>query len=335
MLSLILLIMIITFPLLIPMFFVAIFFGGGGGLSNKLKKALTLHADKGLSEQGLLWLSIFTPLMYAIFFGIIVWSGHSILLTEDGLSNFVRISAFPLALISLSLPLSILVSRLHSTKQTAEQIKITRAKNNIDLFNSHRKDLFSYFSQIGEVNYLDCIQAKYKLHPKIHKIFFKGTPLLGTPVFCSEAFEDIESELSVTRQHLHSIITNANPSITYSLYIANFSPAIYRLSLKLGIPEIYIDLADKSVSVPFDIKGGGRDKFLTAGRTTDEAIAAFRYIRNFFSNLCDFAGYEEKYTTSESIKYIDEGLSYRVKIEPPIIENIHLINIPVGNVTSK
>lgn len=330
MLNVILLIMIVVLPFVIPMLFISMIFGDGEGLRKKSKNALILHADKGLSEQGLLWLSVTVPLTYSIVFGMISWQGHSILLTAEGLRNFLSISAFPLAMLSLSLPLSVLVSRLHSTKQTAEQIKITKLKNNIDLFNAHRKDLFSYFSQIGEVDYLGCIKAKYKLHPRVHKNFFKGSPASGTPVYCLEAFEDIEIELRTARRYLDAVIKNTNPKLTYSLYIANFCPCIYRLGQKLGVPEIYVDLAMKSKVVQIDLKGRGKEKFMTVGTSTNEAVAAFRYISNFFDNLCDFAGYDETLQLPESLKYLHDGDYHNEIGDFLVIEDIHLITIPMS-----
>ncbi len=310
-------------PLLIPVMVIAVILGNGSWLVERLRSTLTLHEDRGLAEQGLLWVSILSPFLYFLALGAISWSGHSISLTSDGLKLFLSISALPIGVLSLSLPLSVLVSRMHATKQTAKQIKITQQKNNIDLFHSHRKELFSYFAQIGEVEYLGCLTGKFKVHPRVHKVFFNGTPEDGIPLMNQEAFEDIERELSSARWQLDAVIRDINPQLTYSFYIANFCSTIYRLSQKLGLPEIYVELSEKSILVPAKLDGKEGVKLLTVGKTTDEAVAAYRYAKSYFHNLCDFAGREPDNEDNEEFKYLEMGGKFRAVKEPKVIERLH------------
>lgn len=310
-------------PLLIPVIVIAVILGNGSWLFERFQSTLTLHEDRGLAEQGLLWISILSPFLYFLALGAISWSGHSISLTSDGLKVFFSISALPLGALSLSLPLSVLVSRLHATKQTAKQIKITQQKNNIDLFHSHRKELFSYFSQIGEVEYLGCLTGKFKVHPRVHKVFFSGNPEDGIPLVNQEAFEDIERELSSARWQLDAVIRDVNPRSTYSFYIANFCSTIYRLSQKLGLPEIYVELAEKSTLVPTKLDGKEDVELLTVGKTTDEAVAAYRYAKGYFHNLCDFAGREPDHKENEEFKYLEMGGKFRTVKEQKVIERLN------------
>ncbi|BCS94545.1 hypothetical protein DSLASN_01770 [Desulfoluna limicola] len=314
---------LILLPIFIPAFVVAIVLGNGLLDFNRLKSTLALNEEKGLAEQGLLWISMLSPFLYFLAFGVISWSGYSISLTGEGLKTFFSISALPLGTLSLSLPLSVLVSRLHATKQTAKQIKVTQQKNNIDLFHSHRKELFSYFSHIGEVEYLDCFTGEFKVHPRVHKIFFTGGPENGIPLINEEAFKDIESELTSARWQLDSIIRDVNPKITYSFYITKFCSTIYRLSQKLGLPEIYIALAQNSVLVPTKLDGKEEMELLTVGKTTDEAVAAYRYAKGYFHNLCDFAGREPEITEDEEFKYIEMGGKFRTIKKDKVIERLH------------
>jgi len=226
--------------------------------------------------------------------------------------------------------LSVLVSRLHATKQTAKQIKITQHKNNIDLFHSHRKELFSYFSQIGEVQYLDCLTGKFKIHPRVHKIFFDGRPSSGIPLLDEDAFKNIERELDLARRLLDAIIRDKNPDLTYSLYIANFCSTIYRLSEKLGLPEIYVELAQNSLLVPVKLNGKEKMELLTIGKTTDEAVAAYRYAKGYFYNLCDFAGREAKTIEDDELIYIDVGGKFRTINAEKVIERLHQNEIPLA-----
>ncbi|MEZ9964380.1 hypothetical protein AB4390_00895, partial [Vibrio splendidus] len=112
-----------------------------------------LDAKNGLLNQGLLWLAILLPISYFFVFGFIAWEGYTIEISSKGLIKFFEISKIPLTFISLALPLTILVARFHSTEQTATQIAITSHKNNLDSFYAHRKEMFSYFSQLEETDY--------------------------------------------------------------------------------------------------------------------------------------------------------------------------------------
>lgn len=316
------LVALVLLPLIIPLFAIALILGSGSWVLEKLQSTLALREELGLAEQGLLWLSIISPFLYFLTFGAISWYQHSISLTSDGLKVFFSISKLPLGALSLSLPLSVLVSRLHATKQTAKQIKITQQKNNIDLFHSHRKELFSYFAQIGEVEYLGCLKGKFKVHPRVHKNFFSGKVEDGVPLINQEAFEEIESELLSARCDLDLVIRDVNPRLTYSLYIANLCSTLYRLSQKLGLPEIYVELSEKSTLVPVTLDGK-EVKLLTVGRTTDEAVAAYRYAISYFYNLCDFAGRETSLKLDEKFKYLEVGANFRTLNEQKVIERLH------------
>ncbi len=314
---------IILLPILIPILAVACILGRGSWGIQRFKSTLVLNEDSGLSEQGLLWVSILSPFLYFLALGVVSWDGYSVSVTSEGLKTFLSISALPLGALSLALPLSVLVSRFHATKQTAKQIKITQQKNNIDLFHSHRKELFSYFSQIGEIQYLDCLTGNFNVHPRVHKVFFTGRPEDGVPLVDEDAFKEIEGELSSARWQLDAIIRDKNPQLTYSLYLANFCSTIYRLSEKLGLPEIYVELAQKSLLVPTELNGREHMELLTVGKTTDEAVAAYRYAKGYFHNLCDFAGREQGSVEDGNLKYIDAGGKFKTINTERIIERLH------------
>jgi hypothetical protein len=323
----ILAVLLLLLPLLLAGIVTAAVRGKGSWKKARWISAFTMHPDQGLVRQGLLWLSILVPFFYGLGAGVIIWGSYEISLTPEGLATFVKISAIPLALFSLSLPLTILVSRLHATAQTANQITLTRYKNNIDSFYSHRKELFSYFSQIGEVIFLDCINAKFKLHPRMHKVYFTGKPSEGTPLANEAAFKEIEGDLDSAIWKIHAVLTDANPELTYDFYIVNLCSDIYRLALKLGLTEIYVELAEKSILVPVTLDEGQK-MLRTVGTTSTELIAAFRYIHSFFHNLCDFAGVEAVDSRKDgNYRYIFEGGAYKTVRTPPVIERLHAEDI--------
>ena len=310
---------------MIPILAISLILGKGSSVSEKIKSIFFLNEDRGLSQQGLLWISILSPILYFIVFGSIGWYGHTISITSKGLTEFFDISVLALGMLSLALPLSVFVSRLHATKQTAKQIRIAQQKNNIDLFNSHRKELFGYFSQIGEVNYFECLTGKFKVHPRVHKNFFIGTPESGIPNINEGLFINIESELNSARWMLDKIIRDINPDNTYSFYLANFCSTIYRLSEKLGLPEIYRDLAQNSLLVPVMFNKEAME-VLTVGKTTAEAVAAYRYANDYFHNLCDFAGREQEAIEligNDELKYIDIGGKFLTINSEKVIERLH------------
>lgn len=313
---------LLVLPLLLASIILTITIGTGGWKKDRWVSTFTLHPEQGLAQQGLLWLSILVPFFYGAGAGLIVWNDYTLSLTTEGLTNFIKISPLPIALFSLALPLSILISRLHATAQTANQIRLTRYKNNIDSFYSHRKELFSYFQQIGEVNFLDCITAKYNLHPRIHKIYFNGHPESGTPTINNAAFKEIQRNLDHARWTIDKVVRDSNPEMTFSFYIANACSAIYNLAFKLGLTEIYIELAEKSILVPVTLEDGPKE-LLTVGTTTTELIAAYRYAHSFFDNLCDFAGYEPSEVLNQHYTYILEGGTYKTIKTPLVVERLH------------
>lgn len=111
--------------------------------------------------------------------------------------------------------------------------------------------------------------------------------------------------------------------MTYSFYINNFCSTIYRLSQKLGLPEIYVELSEKSTLVPMKLDGKEDVELLTVGKTTDEAVAAYRYAKGYFHNLCDFAGREPDRKENEEFKYLEMSGKFRTVKELKVIETLH------------
>lgn len=281
---------------------------------------MTLHTEKSIGHQGIFWFSIILPMVYFFLLGSLAWSGYTFRFDAEGFKTFVSISALPLGVLSLAIPLSASVSRFHATKQTAKQIQIVSQKNNIDLFHAHRKELFSYFEQVGEFKLHEKLNALNKPHPRLHKIFFKGDPKFGTPTADKQKFEEIDKLLESTRGMLISILDNVNPQASFGLYIQFFCRDVVLLAYELGLKEV-IDLSAASPTYPWESKGK-KLNLETIGDTSDEAIAAFKCIENFYSNLCDFAFYISPYfdNSEEAIRLRD---SIRNKTQHNTIENIH------------
>ncbi len=316
------LLILVIAPFILALITVLIIFARGNHLCDKIKFSLTLHPELGLVKQGLLWLAILSPVYYFFSIGYFAWQGFDIDLTAIGFNKFITISVLPLALLSLAIPLSVLVSRLHSTEQSAKQIEIVSYKNNLDTYRSHRQELFAYYEQIGETDFLDCVKVKFRIHPRLHRNFFKGSPKDGLPAPIEEAFNDIESELTSARWAIDRVIRDVNSDMTLSSYLGACS-TLFRLSEKLGIQEIYIDLANKGVLVPVKLqKQPETESLLTIGTTTDELVAAYRIAKSYYINLCDFSGIGHNLQLTEEMKYIDVGGKFRTINEQLVVEDL-------------
>jgi hypothetical protein len=68
-------------------------------------------------------MAIILPVYLFISIGYFAWHDYSLSLDHVAFATFMEISKLPLSLLALSLPLAVLVARLHSTKQIAHQIK--------------------------------------------------------------------------------------------------------------------------------------------------------------------------------------------------------------------
>ncbi|KPA89377.1 hypothetical protein PF66_04229 [Pseudomonas asplenii] len=284
-----LLVLTLAVPVVLSVFVVVSLFGVGESPVDRCKSIFVLDSEKGLINQGLLWLSILTPLFIAISLGMWVWPEYQVDLSLSGYKKFVEISLLSLGVVSISLPLTGLIARFHSTRQTARQIEVVSFKNNVDAFYTHRKEMLGYFSALGEVRYLDVITFSYRIHPVLHVRFFSGAPEKGFPKVKRDYFNYVENRILAASKFLNGLLRGEGGSIgLLNLYI-NACNDMYLASEALAIPEISNDLFLKGVQ----IKSKSEDyDCIILGTTTLEALAAIRYLKGYYDNLCDFAGVE-------------------------------------------
>ncbi|OOE78234.1 hypothetical protein BZG72_15700 [Salinivibrio sp. PR6] len=103
----------------------------------KAKAKLALNPSTGLENQWLFWLAVLTPLSLALALALPVWLEYSLSFSAKGYGTFLKISALPIGISSLSIPLGVLIGRLHGTKQTALQISEAQATNRTNLYLAH------------------------------------------------------------------------------------------------------------------------------------------------------------------------------------------------------
>ncbi len=282
------------------------------GLS-KVHKSIFILDERELESQGPFWLSILIPILYFFHLGYYSWENHHFHLSGEGIKLFFEISKMPLTILSVSVPASILISRMHASKQTAKQMQITEVKNNIDLFNAHREDLFVYFDHIAKVKYLDGFVGKFNVHAQIHKNFFSGTKNDGAPITNNRSFNEVEEILNRARENLLSLLyveQNAEdsyvlgvieddefhhngPSGDYYRIYRSYCSDIEKLAKKLFLSEVSNCFMSESKWVTETFLpelSGYSNKWKTIGNTSQHAIAVYRYIYQYYESLCQFSG---------------------------------------------
>lgn len=113
---------------------------------NKLK----LNPNLGLDRQPIFWLAVLFPVLLAIGLGIPVWIVYTLELSVSAYNQFMEISRLPIAVSTLSIPLGVLVGRIHGTKQTSLQIE----KTNLQLMNAQNQLQLAY-DENKKKNYLE------------------------------------------------------------------------------------------------------------------------------------------------------------------------------------
>lgn len=285
--SFVLLVVTVVVPVFIVMVVVFSLCSDGESLKQKLQSIFELHVEEGLIRQGLLWIAIGVPLGLGFSFGLWSWSEYRVELSSAGFKKFLEISLLPLAIMSISLPLAGLVTRLHSTQQAARQIFLSKFKNNIDAFYSHRKAMLEYFKEIPSIKYFDEYEFVFSQHPVLHKRFFNGTPEDGWPTLNNVIFNEISDKIVSAARSLQVVLSGGRSELL-SLYLAACVD-VYLVAKVLNIKEVTHVMARRGVYVKYQNSSGGS---LTLGVSTLEMLAAIRFVREYYNNLCDFSGRE-------------------------------------------
>lgn len=100
-----------------------------------------------LLSQGMFWGGLIIPLVSFVYFGCYAWEGYSLSLNAAGLNEFISISKLPLGLLSLSIPFVAIVTSVHRSIQTQEQIstamsqiELAKKKNSLDEYYAREKN---------------------------------------------------------------------------------------------------------------------------------------------------------------------------------------------------
>lgn len=320
MLNVVLLIAIITIIFMVVILTVSVFLGFSGSLRNRFFLAFKLDPNLGLIKQGPLWICIATPIALGFYFGYWSWIDRDLDLSENGYNEFLKISTLPLAIMAISLPLSSLVSKLHSTHQTAKQIFIASFKNNIDAFFAHRKSMLEYFTNFEDAKYFNEFIFEYKIHPVLHKRFFNGSPEDGWPEKEYNTFNLVESHLRNAAHFLLKVLENSSDNRLKDYVQA--STFIYHAAEVLHIKQVYHEIAQRGVYFKTPSDEGG---YITIGEKTLETLAALRFTREFYNNFCDFSG-QARLQLEKKIEAVFEKTDYWLQ-KGDFIKEIHSYEI--------
>lgn len=276
-----------------------------------IKRTVSLHSSEGLANQGLFWLSILVPTLLFFEFGYFVWSGMELALTLKGFQNFVSMSALPIGLLSLSIPAAALVTKLHSTAQTAKQIVIAEKKNNYDLFYMHRREFVGFYEQIGPLTFLDEFTTAYKINPRLHARVFSGSAAAGIPMLREKFINERIAEIKLARELLINVLTSDDLAKALPSYI-RFSSIVESLLVNFGARDVLLQMSKQSVHFTYLVRGEGRTQ-RTAGSTVKHAIAAFRCAKSYAVLAMEFAGYEEgvQAVRDDEVDFVDQTTGYQ------------------------
>lgn len=293
-------------PAAVPLL-IMIFLEPGESFLSKCQSTLKLNSQAGLLEQKIFWLSISIPTCYFLMFGTIIWKDYVPDLSSTGLNVFIGISKFPLAMLSIAVPLAVTVASFHSTQQTAEQISIAMRKSNLESYYLHRTEFFSYFERYKKAIYLDCLVANFEVNPRLYDNCFKGRPEEGTPEVENDFFVRIEISFMTFEKHMDTAIRGKRDERqVIGSYLINACPSLRYLSVTLGLSEIYETLSEKVKLIPVSLESNEARLHATLGDSTKEAIAAYRYARDYYDILCKYAG-RELYQQVEEYNYLAWG----------------------------
>ncbi|HBV3606872.1 TPA: hypothetical protein ACGB05_004880 [Klebsiella aerogenes] len=179
---------------------------------------------ENLFSQKIFWISILTPTLSFIYFGIFSWLGHKPQLDSDGMTNFLTITKLPLFILAAAVPLGAIITNLHRTYQVEAQIKTAEEKNKSDAFYAHYKYYTETFSKLevskkplknpkqrmDDVNSLTI--TINKTHTLYKKAFHTSSPITGpkfTPssIFLNATEKFVDNFLESVRKMDHDILS--------------------------------------------------------------------------------------------------------------------------------
>lgn len=124
----------------------------------KLAHFISLDPTKGLEKQPVFWVLTFSPVLLALYLGYPVWSEYTFSRTTQAYEKFLEVSKLPIGISSLTIPIGVLIGRIHGTRQTAmqiekaqRQIENTESDNKTKLFLAHYNSFMHLFGEVVSI----------------------------------------------------------------------------------------------------------------------------------------------------------------------------------------
>ncbi|GAB2190013.1 hypothetical protein MAH1_16210 [Sessilibacter sp. MAH1] len=305
--------LLLTIPPLLSITLVVIIFKQNeDSLHSEIKKIFQLD-EKSLHNQRIFWHSIMLPVLYFLALCSLFWEDYDLCLTVDGINTFWDLGKLQLAVLSTSIPLSILASRAHSTYQTEIQIKTARDKNNFDFYNEQRKDLLDYFDKLPEKNYHDVFTGKFLIDIRLHyELFLKKDheyllQIKNSDTENTQSFEDLDKSILAAGNAL----INLKQKVIFDEFDAEshfeamelsrshhedyryFSDQIRQLISVLLMSELR-DIAREGATIYETVDDDVVTTWKAFGSSTKECVAIFSYVYDYYLYLCLFSGRKPK-----------------------------------------
>lgn len=248
--------------------------------------AYHLDPRRGLASQWPLRFWLFTIIVYFLAAGVICWAPYTLSFTPEGFDTFIEISKFPIALISLTIPIGVFISRLHSTQQTAAQIEATDMKNRLDAFHAQRKGIVEYIASLGTVELANKVSLKIQINQAFHsEVFRNSTHETGALEADERVLSDVASQVSSVLDDLASVMPgfkslegrlHKNPNLNLEGIYLGVVTSVNALCEKLSVTDYVIDPQNKKMTFT-SVENGARQQNVRLAASYYELIAILNY----------------------------------------------------------
>ncbi|NCH42616.1 hypothetical protein [Cronobacter sakazakii] len=204
-------------------------------------KAFTMNA-KPLTHQHLFKAAIIIPIVSFFLLGAISWEGHSLQIDSEGFNNFLDISKLPLAALSLSLPLGVIVNNIHRTIQTDKQIEEAERKNILDRYYSHRKNTIEILQNLDMSTILILnkeVPLAFENSYSTYKKFYPSASTESNNYTPSQRFLTRSRELWVELNELTKITTFSTKK-DYFTHLTLIEESLYKIHCHYGLKKIEV-----------------------------------------------------------------------------------------------
>ncbi|SFH43883.1 hypothetical protein [Pseudomonas sp. NFACC45] len=275
-----------------PIACILLFFACASGISTDKRATFynfAFHLDprRGLASQWPLrfWLTMI--FVYFLAAGYLCWAPYTLSFTPEGFDKFIDISKFPLALLSLTIPVGVFISRLHSTQQTAAQIEATDMKNRLDAFHAQRKGIVEYIASLGTIELAHQVSLKIQINQAFHSVVFcNSTHETGAQeadeLVMRQVMWQVESILDDLAQLIPNFEplkdrTSREPRFNESGTYLELIKSVNDLCAKLSVTDYVIDPQNKRTTFKAIFPGGKREQYVRLAGNYHELIAILNY----------------------------------------------------------